>query len=202
MYVVVASLMTFLSSIQSRYIVDVSLASADRVLMPSGSALGTSPTPCVDCPSCRQFRPTTRRPGNCETGFGTVPSLKVIEPRESSGTSKPSPSTSEASRSGPSSSSTHCVSCRTFADRPRDARSPDEPGRAQFPYAPPAAFTGTWAANGDVTRLTSLVLGRSKAESVSTFKRALVLRPGMLRRSLRRAGRGSAGRSRTPGIVR
>jgi hypothetical protein len=91
---------------------------------------------------------------------------------------------------------------RTFADRPRDARSPEEPGRAQFPYTPPAAFTGTRAANGDVTRLTSLVLGRSKAESVSTFKRALVRHPGMLRRSLRRAGRGSTGRSRTPGIVR
>jgi len=90
----------------------------------------------------------------------------------------------------------------TFADRPRDARSPEERGRAQFLYAPPAAFTGTRAANGDVAGLTSLVLGRSKTESVSTFERALVLRPGMLRRWLRRAGRGSAGRSRSPGIVR
>ena len=53
--------------------------------------------------------------------------------------------------------------CGRSADRPRDARSPEEPGRAQFPYAPPAAFTGTRAANGDVTRLTSLVLERSKA---------------------------------------
>src|SRR5674476_179577 len=53
----------------------------------------------------------------------------------------------------------------TSADRPRDARSPEEPGRAQFPYTPPAAFTGTGASNGDVARLTSLVLGRSKAES-------------------------------------
>src|ERR1035437_2510618 len=56
-----------------------------------------------------------------------------------------------------------CPARGTFADRPRDARSPEEPGRAQFPYAPPAAFTGTRAANGDVTRLTSLVLERSKA---------------------------------------
>jgi hypothetical protein len=31
----------------------------------------------------------------------------------------------------------------TSADRPRDTRSPEEPGRAQFPYAPPAALTGT-----------------------------------------------------------
>ena len=76
-------------------------------------------------------------------------------------------------------------------------KNPGEPSSRM-----PAAFTGTRAANGDVTRLTSLVLGRSKAESVSTFERALVLRPGMLRRSLRCADRGSAGRSRTPGIVR
>ena len=41
----------------------------------------------------------------------------------------------------------------TSADRPRDARSPEEPGRAQFPYAPPAAFTGTGASKGDVARL-------------------------------------------------
>src|SRR5664280_3260857 len=66
--------------------------------------------------------------------------------------------------------------CGTFADRPRDARSPEEPGRAQFPYAPPAAFTGTRAANGDVNRLTSLVLGRFKAETVSTFERVFVVR--------------------------
>jgi hypothetical protein len=45
---------------------------------------------------------------------------------------------------------------------PRDARSPEEPRRAQFPYAAPAAFTVTGASNGDVARLTSLVLGRSK----------------------------------------
>jgi hypothetical protein len=57
-----------------------------------------------------------------------------------------------------------CRTSRTSADRPRDARSPEEPGRAQFPYAPPAALTGTGASNGDVARLTSLVLGRSKAE--------------------------------------
>jgi hypothetical protein len=50
-YVVVAPLMTLPLSIQSRYIVDVSLARADRVLMLSGSTLGTSPTFCVDCPS-------------------------------------------------------------------------------------------------------------------------------------------------------
>ena len=46
MSVVVAPLMTLPSSIQSRYIVDVSLASADRVLMPSGSTLGTNGGTC------------------------------------------------------------------------------------------------------------------------------------------------------------
>jgi hypothetical protein len=35
----------------------------------------------------------------------------------------------------------------------------------QFPHALPAPFTGTGASNGEVARLTSLVLGRSKAES-------------------------------------
>ena len=62
-------------------------------------------------------------------------------------------------------STVHRPDCATSADRPRDARSPEEPGRAQFPYTPPAAFTGTGASNEDVARLTSLVLGRSKAES-------------------------------------
>jgi hypothetical protein len=71
------------------------------------------------------------------------------------------------------------------------------------PSCPPEGSPGQGrASNGDVARLIFLVLGRSKADSVSPFERALVRRPGMLRRSLRRAGRRSAWRSRTPCIVR
>src|SRR5680860_1140230 len=38
----------------------------------------------------------------------------------------------------------------TSAACPRGTRSPEEPRQAQFPYDPPAAFTGTRASNGDV----------------------------------------------------
>ena len=49
--------------------------------------------------------------------------------------------------------------CRSSPRRAVSGRS----WRAQFPYTPSAAFTGT-GSNGDVARLASLVLGRSKAE--------------------------------------
>jgi len=48
------------------------------------------------------------------------------------------------------------------------------------PVCQPAPFTGTGASNGDVARLTSLVLGRSKAESsglVFTTERGTVVDP-------------------------
>ena len=62
------------------------------------------------------------------------------------------------------------------------------------PDAPPERSPGQGrASNADIARLTFLVLGRSKADSVSSFERALVRRPGMLRRSLRRAVEGLPG---------
>jgi hypothetical protein len=40
-------------------------------------------------------------------------------------------------------------------------------GQAQFPYAPPAAFTGLGASHGDSVRPTSLEVGRRPAPSIS-----------------------------------
>src|ERR1035437_3989424 len=70
--------------------------------------------------------------------------------------------------------------CRTSADPPRDARSPEEPGRASS-RMPTAPFAGTGAGVERRRRPSpSLVLGRSKAESsglVFTTERGTAVDP-------------------------
>lgn len=58
--------------------------------------------------------------------------------------------------------------CGTSADRPRDARSPEEPGQAQFPYAPVRSVHRDRASNEDFARLTSLEGRRLDRRAEST----------------------------------
>jgi hypothetical protein len=88
-------------------------------------------------------------------------------------------------------STVHGPNRGTPADRPRDARSPEEPGRAQFRIPGPQRSPGR-ASNGDVARLTSLVLGRSKAEPaglVFTTERGTAVDPRSALRAISTAAK-------------